>query len=80
MISDAGKVDQMKKLLAEKLFTVAQVRQMTGWLSFENYRLDFLKWAYANTEDKSNYTQLYSLLTFDSNIKELTDFVYQQRR
>lgn len=79
LVADATKLDQMKKLLAEKSVTAGQLRQMGAWLSFENYRLDFLKWAYVHTEDKENFMQVYPLLTFDSSIRELTEFVYQQR-
>lgn len=79
LVSDKSKVDNLKQLLSRRAVTVDQVAEMTGWLSFDNSRLDFLKWAYNNTLDKDNYPRLYRLLTFDNSIRQLTNYIYKQQ-
>lgn len=75
--SDTKKKEQLQSVLGMKTYTVAQLREMTGWLNFESEKLDFLKWAYTNTEDKAHYPELYELFRYESSKKELRDYIAQ---
>lgn len=77
--SDTKKKEQLQSVLQMKTYTVAQLQQMAGWLNFESERLDFLKWAYTNTDDKASYQQLNTLFRYESSKKELSDYIAQQQ-
>lgn len=77
--SDTKKKEKLQSVLGMKTYTVAQLKEMATWLEFESERLDFLKWAYTNTEDKANYSLLNELFRYESSKKELSDYVQQQQ-
>jgi|GEM_PF-2409100 len=79
LITDTDKTARLKEELGMKTYKVDQLERIAGWLTFESDKLDFLKWAYTNTEDKANYARLNKLFRFESSKKELTDYVLQQR-
>lgn len=75
---DTDKKQRLESVLGMKTYTVAQLREMAGWLEFEADRLDFLKWAYTNTSDKEQYGQLDALFRYESSKQELRAYVQQQ--
>lgn len=56
-------------------FSTVQLRQLLGYVSAENNRLQLLKSAYAHTTDRSNYTSLYDLLGSQTSRDELTRYI-----
>jgi hypothetical protein len=70
--------DQLKvaNLAAKnKCMSVSQIKVITNTFTFEDNKLNFLKTAYNNCTDKSNYYQLMESLTFSSDKDELEKFL-----
>lgn len=61
-----------------RCFSTEQIRQVMGFFSFEESKLEFAKWAYARCVDQDNYTNLRSALTYSSSRSELSQFINQQ--
>lgn len=74
-IGDTDKLKLMKSALERHTYTSSQVRTMSQWLSFDSSKLDFLKWAYKGTVDKSDYWKLEDVLSFSSSKEEFSDYV-----
>jgi transcriptional regulator CtsR len=60
-------------------FSTVQVRQLVSFINSEANRLQLLKSAYANTTDKSNFTNLYDLLNSQSSKDELAGYINTYR-
>lgn len=56
-------------------FTVSQASQLIQLVSYETNRLQLCKYAYRGIVDPENFTQLNSLLNFQSSRDELADYV-----
>ena len=70
--------DQLRvaKLAAQnKCFSTAQIKKVTNAFNHDGEKLGFLKAAYDNCPDNSNYYQLMDLLTFSSDKEELEKFI-----
>ena len=65
-VTDSDKEQLMKTSLKNRTVYTDQVRQMLGWLSFDDTRLDFAKWAYDFAGDKQNYWKLEDAFSFSS--------------
>jgi hypothetical protein len=63
---------QQNKLYAE------QIKQIAQQFSFDSYRLDFSKAAFANCLDKGNYFLLKDVFSFSSNYNSLMDYIAKQ--
>jgi len=58
-----------------KCFTVEQVSQISSVFTFEEDKLDFVKWAYDSTYDIDNFYKLYAVFTFSDSKNELNEFL-----
>ena len=58
-----------------KLPTAEQIADLAELFKFENDRLSFLKSAYGECFDKTNYYLVYRVLTFSSSKDELTKYI-----
>lgn len=55
-----------------------QIKQIATLFSFDSYRLDFAKAAYANCIDKGNYFLIKDVFSFSSNYNSLLDYISKQ--
>ena len=73
------KVKLMKSVLADRNYTTDQVRTMLAWLSFDDSKLDFAKWAHTNVIDKKNYWKLEDAFSFSSTKDKFSDYIAVRR-
>jgi|GEM_PF-1738306 len=74
---------ELAKLIVKssnKRFTTSQIKQMARCFSFDNAKVNFLKFAYDYCIDPNNYYDCLSLLTFTSNKEELMEFINSKLR
>jgi hypothetical protein len=69
-ITDSDKEKLMKTALDGRTVTTDQVRDMLGWLSFDDTKLDFAKWAYSSVSDRQNYWKLEDAFSFSATKDE----------
>jgi Domain of unknown function (DUF4476) len=70
-----SKMSMAKQAIKNKCLSLDQIRGLAKRFSFEDQTLDFLKYAYDFTNDKSEYYTLSNIFTFDSNTKNFMDFL-----
>ena len=69
---------EMAKLIVrsrDKMFKTSQIKQMANCFSFEDSKVEFLKFAFDACVDQNNYYECVSILTFSSNKEELMEFI-----
>lgn len=64
---------------AKKCFTCAQVKQLAQLFSFDDAKLDLVKYAYDFTTDKSNYYTLNSVFSFSNSKDQLMKFIQSKK-
>lgn len=62
---DNARLLYAKRLADDNYFTAEQVKDLAKFFSFDNSRMEFVKYAYAKTIDKSNFSIVCN--AFDSN-------------
>ena len=67
---DAKRVQLISNSVGARCMSVDQVEQLSKLFSFDNYKLDFMKYAYPKTYDIDNFNRLESLFSFDSYKKD----------
>ncbi|MBL7712906.1 MAG: DUF4476 domain-containing protein [Chitinophagaceae bacterium] len=72
---DADKQNLMQQYLAGRTMTTAQVSAMLDWLSFEGTKLEFARWAFDKTSDRSNFGQLKNKFSFSNSKRTIDDLV-----
>lgn len=72
---DDRKIDFAKAALSNVRLSSAQVKTLIPSFSFDDKALTFAKWAFRNTWDKENYYTIADAFKFQSNKKELLDFI-----
>lgn len=77
-ITDSDKEQLMKSALDGRTVYTDQVRQMLGWLSFDDTKLDFAKWAYKLAGDKQNYWKLEDAFSFESSKEEFSKAIRER--
>lgn len=75
--TDTERLKLMQASLSKLNYTTAQVAGMMQWLDFDDSRLQFAKWAYSNTVDKTRYADLEKEFTMQSNRDEFRQFLKQ---
>lgn len=60
-------------------FCVSDLERMCKVFSFDDKRLEFLRFAYSYCTDPENYPMLRDAFTFSSNYDKLMDYIYPQR-
>lgn len=64
------------KTAAEKnYFSSEQVKELLGFFTFEDSKLDIAKSLYTRVCDKKNFFKVYSAFNFDSSIEELKNYI-----
>jgi hypothetical protein len=63
--NDNGRLLYAKRIMDDNYLSAEQVKELARFFSFDSNRLEFVKYAYSNTSDKSNYSVVCS--TFSSS-------------
>ncbi|MBL4755732.1 MAG: DUF4476 domain-containing protein [Flavobacteriales bacterium] len=73
---NSTKITVAKQVIrAKECFTSRQIAEIVLLFAFEAGKLEMAKYAYDFCEDPANYFLVNNSLTFESSVKELTDFV-----
>lgn len=72
---DETKLESAKTIASTNCLTTEQVISICNLLSFEQSKLDFAKYAYSHTHDKSNYFKVSTVFAFDASKTELNKFI-----
>lgn len=73
--TDSDKLKLMKSTLDKRTYITDEIRQMFSWLSFDDSRLDFVKWAYKGVVDPENYSSLGNEFSFGDTQKAFEQFL-----
>ena len=76
---DNGKLEVAKQVASTRIFTAAHIREICRLFSFENNRLDFAKYAYAQCFDKNNYFVVNDAFEFSTSTNALNSFIGGRR-
>jgi hypothetical protein len=69
------KMSTAKQALKNKCVTTEQVKGFASEFTFENDKLDFLKYAYEFTSDKNNFYLLSSVFEHESTMEDLNEYI-----
>lgn len=72
---DDTKLETAKTIASTNCLSTDQVMEVCRLFSFEDSKLQFAKYAYAKTFDKSNYFKVGTIFTFDGSKTELNKFI-----
>lgn len=75
-----SRVSIMKEAIDFNWFKVNQIKDLFSYLSFESDKIEIAKYSYKKIIDKQNFYHLYDLLSFESSVDELMEFVRNQRQ
>lgn len=78
-ITDTEKLKLLKSVLSDYTYSSAQVRTITGWLAFEDSKLNFAKWSYDKVTDKQDYWKLEDIFTYSTSKDEFNKFIKKKR-
>jgi hypothetical protein len=74
-IADNYKVEKAKSIIKKNAMTSKQIAEICRLMDFDNYKLDFAKFAFDYCVDKSNYYEISSVFSFSSYSEELDKYV-----
>jgi hypothetical protein len=74
-LTDTQKLKVIEAGLANETMSTNQVKIMMNWLTFENSKLLFAKWAYPNTVDQQNFRRLEGQFIYENSRAELDGFI-----
>lgn len=77
---DDKKADIAKLCVYMGTFCTSDIAQMAKLFSFDDNRLDFLKYAYQYCSDPQNYPTLRDCFSFSSNYDKLLEFIYPEMK
>jgi hypothetical protein len=72
---DHGKLSKAKSTISKTSFTSAQIAEICKLFSFDNYKLDWAKYAYDYCSDKANYFLVSNTFTFSSYARDLEEYI-----
>ncbi len=72
---DDSKLEKAKFVFDDEYLTSAQVASVTKVFSFDTRKVDWAKFAYKRTVDKKNYFKVVDVLTFDTDKRELQNWI-----
>ena len=75
-----NKLTIARQATAAELLTVDQIIEITNLFTFEDSRLEYLKFAYDHCYDPSKYYKVNSALTYSSSIEELNQYISARQR
>ena len=76
---ESNKLISVKTISDKNNFTTEQVKELMLLFTFENNRMEVVKYAYCNIVDKQNIYQLNDVVTFSSSKDELARFIREQK-
>lgn len=75
---DKDKLEKTKLVFDGEYLYTNQVVEVIKVFSFDNFKLDYAKWAYKNTIDKKNYYKVQDQLSFSSSKNDLGAWLKKQ--
>lgn len=73
--TDNGRLLYGKSIVNVNYLTAEQVKELARFFSFDNYRLDFVKYAYSKTIDKANFSVVCNAFASSDGRNQLMDFI-----
>lgn len=70
------KVQIAKEYMHDNRIRTKEVAELMYLLTFESNKIDLAKFAYQLVDDPQNYFKLYDKFTFDSSVRELSDYIH----
>ena len=75
---DNTKVKIAKDYMRDNRICTKEVSDLMCLLTFESNKLDLAKFAYEFVDDPQNYFRLYDEFTFDSSVRDLSDYIHSR--
>lgn len=72
---DETKLSTAKQILSSNCLKADQVVQICNLFGFDESKLEFAKFAYTHTIDRSNYFKVNNVFSFSSSKEELNDYI-----
>ncbi len=72
---DETKLSTAKQILSSNCLKADQVVQICNLFGFDESKLDFAKYAYTHTIDRSNYFKVTNVFSFSSSKEELNNYI-----
>jgi hypothetical protein len=72
---ESGNIATVKTAIDANYFTSEQVKEILGFFTFEDTKLDIAKYFYKKVCDKNNFFKVYDAFDFDSSIQELKNYI-----
>ncbi len=76
---DNSKLTVAQQVADKNYFTTAQVKEIARLFSFDDRKLDFVKYAYGRTLDRNNYFMLNDLFSFSKSKEDLANYIKNYR-
>ena len=76
---DRDKLALAKQIISNNILYSSQVKDMMQLFSFDDYKLDFAKYAYARTIDRNNYFIINDGFSFKKSKEELMNYIQNSR-
>lgn len=73
--ADSKKLAEAKKFINTNSVSSAEVKDIAGWIFFDDNRLLFIKAAYPKVSDRSNFVTVGEVFTLDQSKKAFDDFM-----
>ncbi len=77
--SEVSKLKVAKQIAQNNCLSPTQITDVMQMLTLDGSKLDFTKFAYDHTSDKSNYTNVINGLNSESTKKELSNFIESKK-
>lgn len=71
---DTKKLSIARTYVAQNQVSTSDVRTIASWIMFDDNKMEFLKEAYTQVQDKENYASLSDVFTLPATKKEFKDF------
>jgi len=72
---ESSNIGIVKTALDKNLFLSEQIKELLGYFTFEDNRLEIAKYSYKKVCDKNNFFKVYDAFSFDSSIDELKNYI-----
>jgi hypothetical protein len=73
------KLTVAKQIISSNCMTVGHLIQILNLFSFDDTKLQLAKFAYDYIYDVNNYYQVNNVFSFESNVKELDEYIRNKR-
>jgi hypothetical protein len=72
---ESTNVTILKTALEKNYVSSEQLKELLGFFTFEETKLEIAKYAYSRTCDTKNFYKVYEAFTFDSSVQELKNYI-----